>query len=141
MPAHRLPIKVRFGELDPYNHVNHAVYVAYFEAGRCEALEAIGYGLPRMAELGWQVVVANLSVAFKSMAVANDQLVVLTWIGETGNVVGTWHQQIRRLDSDGGDGALICEATVRVGAVGSDGRPKRLPPEFAAAMAQLSADA
>ena len=40
--AHRYPIKVRFYELDPYNHLNHASYVQYFEVGRVELLESIG---------------------------------------------------------------------------------------------------
>ena len=35
---HQLDIKVRFCELDPYGHVNHSIYVQYFEAGRVEAL-------------------------------------------------------------------------------------------------------
>jgi len=43
--AHRYPIKVRFYELDPYNHLNHASYVQYFEVGRVELLESIGFGL------------------------------------------------------------------------------------------------
>ena len=40
MAPHTLSLKVRFGELDPYNHVNHSVYVGWFEAGRCEAMES-----------------------------------------------------------------------------------------------------
>ena len=45
MPAHRTTIVPRFGELDPYNHVNHAAYVAYFEAARCVALDDIEMSL------------------------------------------------------------------------------------------------
>ena len=35
--AHETTIAVRFSELDPYGHVNHAVYLTYFEQARCEA--------------------------------------------------------------------------------------------------------
>ena len=38
-------IKVRFHELDPYGHVNHGVYLNYFEAARIEVLDAVGFGL------------------------------------------------------------------------------------------------
>ena len=41
-------IRVRFGELYPYNHVNHAVYISYFEAARVELLMEAGYSLGQM---------------------------------------------------------------------------------------------
>ncbi len=37
--THRATIKVRFYELDPYGHVNHSVYIQYFEAARAEWLD------------------------------------------------------------------------------------------------------
>ena len=45
MTAHRTTIRVRFYELDPYNHVNHSVYVSYFESARVELLAEAGYGV------------------------------------------------------------------------------------------------
>lgn len=129
MSAHRLQIKARFSELDPYNHVNHAVYVSWFEAGRTEALDAVGLGLHVLAEQGWQVVVAELNVRFRAPAAAGDTVVVVTELAELGAVVGLWRQRMHLVGPDGGDGRLVCEATVRAGAVGADGRPRRLPPE------------
>ena len=41
MGTHRSRLRVRFSELDPYAHVNHTVYLVYFEAGRL-----IAWGLP-----------------------------------------------------------------------------------------------
>jgi len=46
MATHATQIVPRFGELDPYNHVNHAVYVSYFAAARCLALESADLALP-----------------------------------------------------------------------------------------------
>ena len=60
MPIHSTSIVPRFGELDPYNHVNHAAYVAYFEAARCVALADIGMALPDLSDRGIQIVVTNL---------------------------------------------------------------------------------
>ena len=48
MAVHEMNIRVRFGELDPYNHVNHAVYISYFEAARVELLMEAGYSLGQM---------------------------------------------------------------------------------------------
>jgi len=68
--SHRIPIKVRFYELDPYNHLNHATYVQYFEVGRVELLESIGSGLTTLQEQGIQI-------ARRTVAKYRDQLGIL----------------------------------------------------------------
>ena len=55
--AHRTTIAVRFAELDPYRHVNHAVYLTYFEVARTEALASVDLGLDDVAVAGYQFVV------------------------------------------------------------------------------------
>ena len=139
MAPHRLAVKVRFGELDPYNHVNHAVYVAWFEAGRCEAMASVGCSLATLAQLGAQVVVADLTVKYRRPALADDEVVVETWIAELGRVVGTWHQRIIRTATDGAV-EVLCEAIVRAGACDANGRPHRLPPAAAEALGSLVGD-
>lgn len=136
MAPHRLALKVRFGELDPYNHVNHAVYVAWFEAGRGEAMAAVGCSLATLGELGAQVVVADLTVKYRRPAVADDEVTVETWIAEMGRVVGTWQQRIVRCRPDG-TVEVLCEATVRAGACDAAGKPHRLPAAAAEALAAL----
>ena len=136
MAPHRMTLKVRFGELDPYNHVNHAVYVAWFEAGRCEAMASVGCSLAKLGELGAQVVVADLAVKYRRAAVADDEVVVETWIADLGRVIGTWQQRILRSAPDG-DEEVLCEATVRAGACDANGRPHRLPAAAAEALALL----
>jgi YbgC/YbaW family acyl-CoA thioester hydrolase len=133
---HQLSLKVRFGELDPYNHVNHAVYVAWLEAGRCEAMADVGASLAQLQELGAQVVVADLTVRYRKPAVADDTVIIETWIGELGRVVGTWRQRILRESADGSIDVL-CEAEVRAGACDVNGRPHRLPPVVATALGRL----
>ncbi len=136
MARHQLSLKVRFGELDPYNHVNHAVYVAWFEAGRCEAMADVGASLAKLQELGAQVVVADLTVRYRKPAVADDTLIVETWIGEMGRVVGTWRQRILRTAA-GGATEVLCEAEVRAGSCDLQGRPHRMPPTVAEALSRL----
>ena len=131
-----MALKVRFGELDPYNHVNHAVYVGWFEAGRCEAMADVGCSLTTLAQLGAQVVVADLAVKYRRPAVADDEVIVETWIAEMGRVVGTWQQRILRPCSDG-TVELLCEATVRAGACDTAGKPHRLPLAAAQALSAL----
>ena len=96
MPVHRTPLTPRFGELDPYNHVNHAAYVAYFEAARCVALDEIGMSLSDLSDTGFQIVVTSLEVKFREPATARDCLIVETWIDEMKRVSSVWKQQILR---------------------------------------------
>ncbi len=128
-----MSVKVRFGELDPYNHVNHAVYLAYLEAGRVEAMEAAGAAIHDLRADGWNLVVTDLQVKFKASAVAGDTLLVETTIASMGRVTGIWKQRILR-----GDQVLI-EAELRAGSVDASGRPKRMTDEMLTRFGQLFA--
>jgi acyl-CoA thioester hydrolase len=126
---HRLAIKPRFGELDPYNHVNHSVYVAWFEAGRGEALEALGIGLPELAETGYQFVVSTLHVNYRISAKAGEDLVVETELGELGGATSIWVQQLVRATAEAGEPPL-CTAEIRAAFCNRAGKPTRFPPEI-----------
>jgi acyl-CoA thioester hydrolase len=132
---HVTTFKVRFGELDPYNHVNHAVYVAWFEAGRGEALASIGMSLGTMAEQGFQIVVTDLAVKYRQPALGSDVVEVQTWVSEIGGARSTWTQEIRRVTHE--PAALLCSAEVRAGSTDTNGQPIRMPSTLRAALAQL----
>ncbi len=134
---HRLPIKVRFGELDPYNHVNHSVYVAWFEAGRCEALEACGLGLAELATSGYQFVVSTLQVTYKISARASDLLVVETFISDLGGATSLWSQRLVRDVEVEAQNEVLSSAEVRAAFCNTQGRPTRIPPEIRTQLASL----
>lgn len=121
--AHQTTIGVRFSELDPYQHVNHAVYVTYFEVARTEALVACGIPLPLMAERGCQLVVTSLEFRFRGAAVAGDQLVVETSLAQLRRASLVWSQRILRRDD------VLVSAELTTGVTGVDGRPTR-PPDW-----------
>lgn len=125
---HTTDLKVRFYELDPYGHVNHTNYLAYFEAARVEFLEEAGFGLLTMQERGWQIVVVELIARFQSAAGLNDILTVETRVGEIGRVSSSWHQTMSR------NGEPVAELDVKAAITDLAGRPRRVPPEFAAAV-------
>ena len=126
--VHQLSIKARFGELDPYNHVNHSIYVAWFEAARCEALESVGLGLHILAERGFQIVVADLTVKYRIPAKAGEELVVNTAIGSMAGVTSIWNQKLFRTNDATSD--ALCIAEVRAGLCNAQGRPTRCPPDI-----------
>lgn len=125
--SHATEIRVRFYELDPYNHVNHTNYLAYFETARVEYLTDVGYGMDVMKERGFQIVVVELHARFLAAAGLRDVLIVTTSVLEIGRVTSTWSQEMTR-----GDQTI---ATLEVKAAFTDlsGRPRRVPEEFAAA--------
>jgi acyl-CoA thioester hydrolase len=60
---YRLTDNVRFGDLDPNQHVNNAVYATYFETGRVTLMKDRSYGL--MPEgLAW--IMARLDIHFRA---------------------------------------------------------------------------
>ena len=133
MPAHRTTIVPRFGELDPYNHVNHAAYVAYFEAARCIALDDIEMSLSDLSERGLQIVVTHLDVRFREPATARDVLNVETRIAELKRVSSTWKQVISR-ESDGKE---LVEAELTLGVCDLGGKPTRPPSDLNVTLSRL----
>ena len=125
-------VKVRFYELDPYDHVNHTNYFAYFETARIEYLNAMGWGLDVLKEQGWQFVVVEISARFLAAARYGQELTIHTWVEDAGRVKSTWRQTMLRGAEE--------VARVRVTAAFTDmeGRPRRLPPEFVERMERLT---
>ncbi len=117
------PHRVRFHELDPYDHVNHAMYVTYFEIGRVDALDAVNLGLDILKADGFQFVVTKIEVRFRRAATAGDDLVIYTAVGAFGRASTQWHQEIRRGDEQ------IATAVLTVAITDRSGKPIR-PPAF-----------
>ena len=59
----RLSDNVRFGDLDPNQHVNNAVYATYFETGRVTLMKSPEYGLTPPG-LAWTMV--RLDIHFRA---------------------------------------------------------------------------
>ncbi len=126
---HRTSIRVRFGELDPYNHVNHAVYIGYFEAARVELLAEAGFSLASLREQGQTIVVSEIHTTFRASAEELDDLVVETEILEFKRVTSTWRQRILRGDE------VIATQDLRAAMLDERGRPARFREEMIAALA------
>ncbi len=124
MATHATQVVPRFGELDPYNHVNHAVYVSYFEAARCLALESADLALPDLSDQNVQIVVTNLEVRFRAPATARDTLRVETELVERRRASTRWQQRIIRESDD----AVLVEGSLTAAICDNDGKPRRPPP-------------
>jgi len=119
--AHSTTLDVRFSELDPYGHVNHAVYVTYFEVARTEALAHCELPLDELAHKGYQFVVTNIAVRFRRAATAGERLTITTEVAQVRRASSIWRQQITRGDE------LLVTAEVTVGITDRMGKPCKPP--------------
>ena len=63
-PVSETRIGVRTSELDSFGHVNHAVYLNYFEHARFEALKRAGFPWDLLGERGWAIFVVRIEVDY-----------------------------------------------------------------------------
>ncbi len=129
--VHSTSLKVRFYELDPYDHVNHTNYFSYFETARIEYLSDMGWGLDVMKEQGWQLVVVEAQARFLAAARYGEELTIQTWVEETGRVKSVWRQVMTRA------GVEIARLTISAAFTDLQGKPRRVPEDFAAHLETL----
>lgn len=122
--VHTTSVKVRFYELDPYDHVNHTNYFAYFETARIEYLSALGWGLDILKKRGLQFVVVEARAKFLSAATYGQELTIRTWVDQVGRVKSTWQQRMITGDAE------VARLDVSFAATDLDGKPRRMPEEF-----------
>lgn len=134
MTAAQFPIRVRFYELDPYGHVNHATYLQYFEAARVAWLAEIGQGLDALKTGGVQLVVTAVATRFVASALLNDQLVIDTSLVEAQRIRAQWAQHAWR-----GDQLIACQR-INFATTNTAGRPVRIPTDLVEAMQAFAAD-
>jgi len=123
--VHTSSLRVRFYELDPYDHVNHTNYFSYFETARIDYLADMGWGLDRLKQQGWQLVVVELNARFSAAARFGEELTIHTWIEDVGRVKSTWRQVMLRGSEE------VARLTVSAAFTDLEGKPRRIPEDFA----------
>jgi acyl-CoA thioester hydrolase len=131
---HTTSLRVRFYELDPYDHVNHTNYFSYFETARIEYLAEMGWGLDVMKAQGWQMVVVEAHARFLAAARYGEELTIHTWVEDVGRVKSTWQQTMTRHDGE------VARLTITAAFTDLAGHPRRIPDEFAEHVSSLVTD-
>lgn len=98
---------VRSYELDSLGHVNHAVYLNYFEYGRTEYLNSLGIPFDSFIKEGKFPVMVNINVNYKRPAKLYDELEIFGSLKKMGKSSVTMYQKIINTKTK----ELICEAT------------------------------
>lgn len=121
-------IGVRSYELDAFGHLNHAVYLNYFEAARIRAMAEAGHPLQDVLDRGWGVHVVRVEVDYRREAHLGDELRIQTRVDEVKRSSITVLQ--RALRAAPGDPEIVCRARVVWVWVDEDGRPRRVPDDL-----------
>jgi len=120
----RVEVEARSYELDPYGHLNNAVYVQWLEHGRLAFLRERGETYASVPERhGVRVVVVRTDLSYRREIRLGDRLTVETELEQVGNCSFTFRQAIRFPD-----GEPAAEGTVVMVCTGKDGRAAPVPP-------------
>ncbi|MDD2799718.1 MAG: thioesterase family protein [Bacteroidales bacterium] len=80
---HKLPIQIRFNDIDSLGHVNNAVYLTYFDLGKADYFQTIKKEIIDWTQI--DIVVANVNIDFFSPTYMNEKLEVHTKVTIIGN--------------------------------------------------------
>jgi YbgC/YbaW family acyl-CoA thioester hydrolase len=113
-------------ELDSFGHVNHAVFLSYFEHARFRALDEAGFSWSVLDEKGWAIFVVRVEVDYISEARREERLLVRTWADSFRRTSMVLVQNIVRED-DHSD--MVARARVTAVWIGLNRKPIRVPEE------------
>lgn len=118
-------------ELDSFGHINHSVYLNYFEQARWEALAAGGFSYDALQARGWEVHVVRIEVDFRSEVRLGDELRIKTWVDRHRRSASILLQEAWRDRKDAAvEADLVAEARVVAVWIGEGRRPIRVPQEI-----------
>lgn len=100
---HRLPVQIRFNDVDRYGHVNNNAYFAYYDLGKQEYLYKVLKADYRTDEV--VPVIANINADFIFPIFYGDDIVVETRVSHIGNKSFTLHQRAVNVQQN----RVVCE--------------------------------
>ena len=122
---HNHKVKIYYEDTDAGGVVYYANYLKYLERARTELLAERGIDVAEYHNKGFLFAVVNVDVQYKKPAVLGDVIDVTTEVTDVTNVTISIGHRIFR------GSTLLVEATVRLACINHDGKPRRLPEEFA----------
>lgn len=129
---HFYAVRVYYEDTDLSGITYHANYLRWFERARSDLLRLLGID-QRAAIEGGEGAYALSEVALRYLRPAklDDDVVIITTCTELGAASCRMLQVAKR------DDEVLCEATLRVGFISLDGRPRRQPREWRDAFEQF----
>lgn len=130
--THLYALRVFYEDTDAGGVVYHANYLRWFERARSDLVDLLGIDQRAALEAGEGLyTVAEIRIRYLSPARLGDVVRIETRALQVGRVACTLHQTALRGE------VPLAEATVKVGFIGPDGRPRRQPDAWQQAFARL----
>src|SRR5436853_5589705 len=96
-------LRVRYAETDQMGVVYYANYLVWMEVGRVDLCKACGFNYRDMeTEDGIYLAVAEANCRYKSPARFDDEVIVKTWLQESGTRMVTFAYDMRLAGTDRG---------------------------------------
>jgi YbgC/YbaW family acyl-CoA thioester hydrolase len=130
-PVAETTIGVRTSELDSFGHVNHAVYLNYFEHARFEALKEAGFTWSVLEEREWAIFVVRLEIDYLAETKRDDELLIRTWADSFRRTSMVLVQEMVRADPRD---EVVARARVTAVWIGPGRTPIRVPEEVRAGL-------
>ncbi|HKT85859.1 MAG TPA: YbgC/FadM family acyl-CoA thioesterase [Novosphingobium sp.] len=120
--VHRFAVRVYYEDTDAGGVVYHANYLRWFERARSDLLERLDIDQRAALDAGEGLyTVAEALLRYRAPARLGDVVTIETFPQNVGRVSCTLRQIAWR------DGSRLCDATVKVGFISPDGRPRKQP--------------
>jgi acyl-CoA thioester hydrolase len=131
-PLHLFPLRVYYEDTDLTGLVYHANYLRWLERARSDMLRLLGIDQRAAVEAGeGHYAVAEIHIRYLAPARLDDDLVIASEAVDLRSASVRLRQRAMR------DGNLLAEASVRVGFISPEGRPRRQPAAWRAAFDTL----
>ena len=127
-PRHLYAVRVYYEDTDLSGITYHANYLRWFERARSDLLRMLDIDQRAAIEAGeGAYAVSEVALKYLRPAKLDDDVVIETTCTELGAASCRMHQVARR------GAETLCEASLRVGFISLEGRPRRQPAGWRAA--------
>jgi len=131
--VHRYAVRVYYEDTDAGGLVYHANYLRWIERARSDMLRLMEIDQRAALESGeGMYAIADLAIRYMAPARLGDTVQIETRVDAVRASSCILQQIVRR------DGIVLSEASVRVGFIGPDGKPRRQPGDWRDKLAALA---
>jgi acyl-CoA thioester hydrolase len=109
--AFRLRRRVEWGDVDGAQHVNNAIYLAYFEDCAMRAATVHDWPLTRMRMEGLAILARRHHIEYRQPALLGEELELVTWLSDVEQTGVVRHFAVSRVS----DGAVLARARSLLG--------------------------
>ena len=121
-------VRVIYGDTDMMGIAYYGNYLRWFEVGRNELIRSKGMTYRELEAKGLVLPVAEAEVKYRKPAVYDDELEIVTAVGETGRVRIEFTYQVWRKEGPSGPRELLATGrTLHACLTRADRKPARLP--------------